>query len=178
MVDVYDQVEVEKGMEEARRMLSRELPQMLGYFTFFYAAIGAGIPLRAEVPKAVLWSSVKASLLFGWLAAAAILLVGTWIMKAYLLSKARYTDFAPAASQALAASFRIFGVVGLPLAFWDIFRIVLPALGQPGADLVQSWWLWLVLIGAVAGWFSGRSLGGLVGLLAIWLSGRQILSRG
>jgi hypothetical protein len=98
-------------------------------------------------------------------------------MSIYLLKKAPYTDFNPGASLTMIWSFRIAGVLGVPLALWDIFYIILPAIGDPGTQFIQDWWLWLLLIGGVAGWFAGRSVGGLIGLSAIWLSGSKILKQ-
>ena len=176
-MDIYDQAKVEKETAEARHMFVREFPKMFGYVAIFYGLMGAGIPWRLNATKYIIWSSAKASILFGLSSAAILLVVGAVPMSIYLLRKAPYVDFGPGASLTMVWSFRLFRVVGLPLAFWDIFRVVLPATGSIGADFVRNWWMLVLLVGGIAGWFAGQSIGGLVALLSIWLSGRNILRR-
>jgi hypothetical protein len=137
--------------------------------------LGAGIPWRLEATGDTIWSSAKASLLFGLSTGIIVLAVGTVLMSKYLLRKAPYLDFGPSASVTMVWSFRLFGIGGVPLALWNVFRVVLPITGSLGEKFAQDWWMWLLLVGGVAGLFAGRSIGGLIALLSIWLSGRKIL---
>lgn len=171
----YDKTQVEKDTFQSRGMFFRELPKMFGYILFFYAMLGFGIPWRMELPREVMWHSAKASLTFGAMQGGIILVVGALLMSALALRKAPYSDFGPAASWTMLWSFRVFAVVGVPLALWDVYRVVLPTVGSAGDKFVQDWWMWLLLLTIIAGWYSGRSIGGLIGLLAIWLAGRRIL---
>ena len=174
---VYDPDDVAKETAQARGMFVRELPKMFGYILFFYAMLGFGIPWRMELPRAEMWNSAKPSLIFGAIQGGILLCFGTCLMSIYALRRAPYTDFGPAASLTMLWSFRIFAAVGIPLAYWDIFRVILPPLGGVGEKFAHEWWMWLLLFGGVAGWFSGQSVGGLIGLLAIWVSGRRVLTR-
>lgn len=173
----YDRAKVEHDRTESRGMLLRESPKMFAFWLFFYAAMGLAIPWRMELSRHVIWNTVKASVLFGTSCGLVLLVVGAIFMRAYALHKAPYTDFGPAASLTMVLSFRLYGAIGIALALWNVSRIILPALGSAGEQLVRDWWMWLLMLGGVAGWFSGRSLGGLVGLLAIWWSGSTILKR-
>ncbi|MBW1920869.1 MAG: hypothetical protein JRG77_05470 [Deltaproteobacteria bacterium] len=173
----YDKDKVEKDTAQSRGMFIKELPKMFGYLLFFYAILGFGIPWRMELPRDVMWSSTKASLFFGATQGGIMLVVGAILMSSYALRKAPYTDFGPASSLTMLWSFRVFAVVGVPLALWNVFHVVLPTVGSAGEKFAQDWWMWLLLVGEVAGWFSGRSVGGLIGLLAIWLSGRRLLKQ-
>jgi len=176
-MEFYNRDKVTKEIGEAGAMFARELPKMFGYILLFYAMLGFGIPWRMQVPREEIWNSTKASLIFGAIQGGIILIVGAICMNIYALRKAPYTDFGPASSLTLLWSFRVFGVVGIPLAFWDIFRVVLPVLGVGGEKFAHDWWMWLLLVGGVCGWFSGRSVGGLIGLLAIWLAGKRLLTK-
>jgi len=176
-MDLNNRTEVEKDTAQVQSMLPREIPKMLGYVVFFYGILGVGIPWRADATKNVIWSSVKASVLFGLISGIILLAVGAMVMSMYLTRKAYYVGFSPGASQTMILSFRIFGFVGVPLALWDIFKVIFPIIGSEGENLVHDWLIWLLLIGGLAGWFAGRSVGGLIGLLAIRSSGRKILSQ-
>ena len=170
-----DQVETESA--QSRGMFFKELPKMLGCWFLFYATLGLGIPWRMGLSREVIWNSAKASLLFAVTPGGVLLAVGAILMHFYALRKARYTDFGPASSLTMLWSFRVSGVVGVPLALWDVFRVVLPVVGSAGEKFAQDWWMWLILVGGVAGWFSGRSIGGLIGFLAIWTSGRKLMKQ-
>ncbi len=174
-MELYDRVKVEKETVQARQMFVREIPKMFGYVAFFYVLLGAGIPWRMETSRDVIWDAAQISLLFGLSTGAIALAVGGVLMSMYLLRKAPYTAFSPGASLTLVWSFRLFGFIGVPLAVFDVFRIILPATGNIGVKFFQDWWMWLLLVSCIAGWFAGRSVGGLIGLLAIWVSGRKIL---
>lgn len=176
-MNLYDKEKVDKETAQSRAMFFRELPKMFGYLLFFYAILGIGIPWRMGATRDVILNSVKASLIFGSTSGGIMLIAGAVIMSIYTLRKALYADFCPAASLTMVWSFRLFGVVGVPLAFWDVFRVILPATGSIGEKFIQDWWMWLLLVGGIAGWFAGRSVGGLIALLAIWLSGRKILKQ-
>ena len=114
-MDIYDRTAVEKDTVQARRMFIREVPKMFSYVAFFYGMLGAGIPWRMDATSDLIWSSVKASLLFGLSTGAIVLSLGAVLMSMYLLRKAPYTDFGPSASLTMIWSFRLFGVVGVPL---------------------------------------------------------------
>src|SRR6185503_3248726 len=137
----YDRATIEKETALAHRMLVREAPKMFGYVALFYGVLGVGIPLRIEATRDVIWSSAKASLLFGLSTGAILLAAGTLIMSMYLLRKAPYADFGPSSSLTMVWSFRIFGVAGLPLAFWDLFGVVIPTVGDMAESFIQDWWL-------------------------------------
>jgi len=173
----YDKDQVEKDTAQSRGMFFKELPKMFGYLLFFYAMLGFGIPWRMELPREVIWNSAKVSLTFGVMLGGITLLVGALLMSSLTLRKAPYTDFGPAASWTMLWSLRVFAVVGIPLALWDVYQVILPSVGSAGEKFVQDWWMWLLLITLIAGWFSGRSIGGLIGLLAIWLAGRNLLKK-
>jgi len=166
-------VQLEDDSTKARGMFLKEFRKMFGYWIFFYAMLGLGIAWRMELPRELIWRSTAASLFFGVPLGGVMLVLGAIIMRRYALRKAVYVDFGPAASLTLVWSFRIFSFIGLPLALWDIFRVIVPITGHAGETFVQGWWMWLLLVGGIAGWFSGRALGGLIGLLAIWIAGRQ-----
>ena len=173
----YGRDQIERDRANARRMFFRELPQMFGYWLLFYAMLGFGIPWRMELPREVMWRCARASLLFAAPVGGVLLVLGALLMRRYALRKAPFTDFGPAASLTLGWSFRLFGFVGVPPALWAIFRVILPAAGPSSEAFVHEWWMWLVLTGGIAGWFSGRSLGAVIGLLAIWTSSRTLLEQ-
>jgi hypothetical protein len=174
-MNYYNKDQLEKDTAQSRGMFFKEIPKMFGYLLFFYALLGFGIPWRMELPREVMWNSAKASVIFGATQGGIMLAVGAIFMSVYALRKATYTDFGPASSLTMRRSFLVFGVVGVPMALWDVFRVLLPEAGSAGERFAQDWWIWLLLVGGVAGWFSGRAIGGLIGLLSIWLSGRQLL---
>ena len=106
-----------------------------------------------------------------------VLDAGALLMSMYLLRRAPYTDFSPAASFTVMWSFRLWGIIGVPLALWDVLRVVLPATGSSGEKIGQDWWLWLLLLSGLVGWFAGRAVGGLIAMLTIWISDRIILKQ-
>jgi hypothetical protein len=174
---MYDRGKLQSDTRDAGRMFLRETPRMLGYVVVFYGLLGIGIPWRLHAAREVIWNSTKASLVFGLSAAGICLAAGAILMSGYLLRRAPYTDFGPAASLTMARSIRLFGLAGVPIALWGIFSVAVPAAGPRAHELVHNWWMWLVTVGVVAGWFSGGSVGGLVGLLSIWISGRVLIGR-
>jgi uncharacterized Tic20 family protein len=176
-MSLYDAEKVRADTAQARRMCYREFPKMFGYLLFFYGLLGSGIPWRMSAARDVVLRATKASLFFGVASGVILLFIGTVIMSIYLVQKAPYTDFSPAASLTMLWSFRVFGIVGVPLALWDVFRVVLPVTGSIGATYAEDWWLLLIVFGVIAGFFGGRAIGGLIALQAIWLCGNKILKQ-
>lgn len=176
-MSLYARTEVENDTVQAKRMFKRELPKIVGYLALVYMAIGAAVPLRLKAPGTAVWSLARESAVFGLGTAGILLLIGAVFMRNYLLRKAPYTDFGPAASRTMIWSFRLFGAIGVPTMFFNLIQVILPASGPAGHDLFREWWILLLLVCGMTGWMTGRSLGGLVALLAIWTSGVHVLRK-
>jgi len=171
---------IQENILMKRKMLLKETPQMFGYLMLFYCAIGIGIPARLGVSKDIIFQSAKSSLIFGIVSGIILLVVGIILLTPYSIMKSRLIGFQQASSLTLIAGFRLGGICGVPLALWDVFKIILPisTIDQSAKTQAENWTLWIIIAALIAGWFAGKAIGGIIGLLSGLINGLyQISSR-
>lgn len=172
---------METRVRKARAFFWRKAPELLAYICFFYTLLGGGVAWRMGATNAVIVSSTISSLVFGLGTSVACLFLGALILRIFMVRKALYTDLESAASITMLWSIRLFSILGIPAAIFNVFQVVFPLVDQ-SADIdarifVEDWRWWLFPFAGATGWFAGRSLGVLVGLLSVWRSTRALLRK-
>jgi len=170
---------IQENILMKRKMLLKETPQMLGYLMLFYGVISIGIPARLGASKEIIFESAKSSLAFGIISGVMLLVVGTILLTPYSIMKTKVIGFQKASSLTLIAGFRLGGICGIPLALWDVYKIILPisTINQSAKDQAENWILWIIVAALIAGWFAGKAIGGIIGLLSGLINGLYQSSR-
>jgi hypothetical protein len=161
-------------MVEARRMLVKNFPQHFAFAAFFYGVSGFALPWRFGASRDTIIVSIKSSLIFGILAGVGLLFVGMLLVSFYASSLTRRLSFGPASSSAMMFGIRLGNAGGLVIFLLFLYLVLLPAItvNPEVAAAVQEWRLYILVIGIIAGWFSGQSIGLLVGLFGAYVCGR------